>query len=189
LEPAQLQERPDEAHHREVGQLLARAKTGDRRSLDAIVGRFMPLVWNIARAEGLDTEAASDVVQAAWVALLERLHDIHSPQALVSRLITVTCGEARRQRGDRRAVPAGPPDPVADLSADLADRERFRCLWRNFIRLSPRCQELLRIVAFVDPPDSQMVAERFGSSTGPNRGQCLAQLKALLAADPSWSMR
>lgn len=36
--------------------LLIRARAGDRRALDQLVERLMPLVWNVARAQGLDIE-------------------------------------------------------------------------------------------------------------------------------------
>jgi RNA polymerase sigma factor (sigma-70 family) len=198
LPTTQTQERLDTVRRHEVGQLLLRARTGDRRSLDEIVDRLMPLVWNVARAQGLDVETASDVVQTTWVTLLEHLNEIRSPQALATWLITVTRREARRQltlrRRDRQLdpdIPAGIPEPAGDFPASIADREQYRALWQIFTRLSPRCQQLLRIVAFVDRPNYQIVAEQLGmprGSIGPTRGRCLAKLKALLAADSSWSM-
>ena len=38
-----------------------------------------PLLWHVARAEGLTAEEAADVVQTTWLELLRRLHDIRSP--------------------------------------------------------------------------------------------------------------
>ena len=85
-------------------------------------------------------------------------------------------------------------DSVADPGPRPGDRlltdERDQALWRAFRLLSDRCQELLRIVAQVSRPDYTAVAEALGmpvGSIGPTRGRCLAKLRALLTADPSWS--
>jgi len=188
---------PEELRRRQLGRMLLRARAGDRRALDEIVDRLMPLVWNVARAQGLDSESAADVVQASWVTLLEHLSDIRSPEALAGWLITVTRREARKVRDGLRRVELGEPaaftdlpDPSTDLEEWVADRDQYYCLWRNLRKLSARCQELLRIVAFVDRPNYTAVSEKLGmprGGVGPTRGRCLTKLRSLLAADPTWS--
>jgi RNA polymerase sigma factor (sigma-70 family) len=171
--------------------LLLRARAGDRQALNEIVDRLMPLAWNVARAQGLDVEAASEVVQSTCVRLPEQLHDVRSGRELATWVIRVTRREARKRLAAQRrnpqaepGVPADPPDRAAGPPVGIAGRERYRSLWRNFTQLSPRCQELLRIMAFVERPDHEMVARQFGGA-GPDRGRCLAEFKALLAADPA----
>jgi DNA-directed RNA polymerase specialized sigma24 family protein len=66
----------------------------------------------------------------------------------------------------------------------MVDDQR-RTLWAAIRQLSPRCQELLRIVAFAPRPDYAAVAAGLGmpiGSIGPTRGRCLAKLRALLPA-------
>jgi DNA-directed RNA polymerase specialized sigma24 family protein len=68
----------------------------------------------------------------------------------------------------------------------MMDDER-RALWEAIGKLSRRCQELLRIVAFVPRPDYQALAAQLGMPTGsigPTRGRCLAKLRTLLASRP-----
>ncbi len=63
--------------------------------------------------------------------------------------------------------------------------DQRRTLWTAIRQLSPRCQELLRIIAFVPRPDYAAVAAALGmriGSVGPTRGRCLAKLRALLAS-------
>jgi DNA-directed RNA polymerase specialized sigma24 family protein len=67
----------------------------------------------------------------------------------------------------------------------IIDDQR-RVLWAAIGRLSPRCQELLRIIAFVPRPDYAAVAAELGmprGSVGPTRGRCLAKLHDLLAGE------
>ncbi|OLB79452.1 MAG: RNA polymerase subunit sigma [Actinobacteria bacterium 13_2_20CM_2_71_6] len=176
---------------------LERARGGERAALDEVVRELNPLLWHVARAQGLGTEEAADVVQTAWLELLRGLGEIRSSQALTAWLVTVTRREAwhvrsrtRRQMTDDLAVLEAVPDPGPEPHEGVLADERDRVLWRYFQRLSERCRELLRIVAHVERPDYAAVAEALGmprGSIGPTRGRCLAKLRELLRADPSWS--
>jgi RNA polymerase sigma factor (sigma-70 family) len=185
---------PDDAH---LGGLLERARAGDRESLRELVRVLNPVLWRVARAQGLNTEDAADVVQTSWLELVRRLDEIRNPRAVTAWLITATRREAwqRRARSRREADDPAPfleaavssgPAPEERLLAD----ERDRVLWRHFERLSDRCRDLLRIVAQVDRPDYTVIASAFGmphGSIGPTRGRCLAKLREMLLADPAWS--
>lgn len=189
--------KPDDSGKPALGDLLRSAQRGDQRALEAIVERLMPLLWNVARAQGLDSDTAMDVVQTTWLTLLERLNEIHTPRALASWLVTVTRREAWRVRTQNRRNDqvephafVGWPDPAGDIESSVVDDEQNHALWQNLRLLSPRCQELLRIAAFADRPDYAAIAEALGmarGSIGPTRGRCLAKLRVMLANDPVWS--
>jgi RNA polymerase sigma factor (sigma-70 family) len=180
-----------------LGACLEQARSGDGAAMSEIVGELNPLLWRVARAQGLEAEEAADVVQTSWLELLRRLHEIRSPQALTAWLITATRREAWRVReqGRRHTHAAADgldavPDPGARPGDQLLTDERDQALWRAFRLLPDRCRELLRIVAQVSRPDYTVVAEALGmpvGSIGPTRGRCLAKLRALLADDPGWS--
>jgi RNA polymerase sigma factor (sigma-70 family) len=179
-----------------LGACLERARNGERAALNEVVRELNPLLWHVARTQGLGVEEASDVVQTVWLELLRRLHDIRSPQALTAWLVTATRREAWRVQGRlRRQVPHGPevfaaavdpePEPVERLVSD----ERDRALWRHFHLLPERCRTLLRVVAQVDRPDYAALSEALEmphGSIGPTRGRCLAKLREMLLADPHW---
>jgi RNA polymerase sigma factor (sigma-70 family) len=180
----------------QLGTLLERARDGDREALRELVRALDPVLWRVARGQGLPTEDAADVVQTSWLELLRRLHEIRTPRAVTAWLITTTRREAwhRRQRA-RRDLPDGGtagqtvPDPDPPPDERLLADERDRVLWRHFAHLSQRCRDLLRIVAQVDRPDYAVIAEAFGmphGSIGPTRSRCLAKLRAALIADPAW---
>lgn len=180
-----------------LARCLERARGGEIAALDEVVRELNPLLWHVARAQGLETGEAYDVVQTTWLELLRRLDEIRVPAALTSWLISTTKREAWRvNRGRNRVVDGAEPAEMADgapeLDEGLITGERDRALWTHFRRLSQRCQELLRVVALVDRPDYALVSEALGmphGSIGPTRGRCLAKLRELLLADPIWSAR
>ena len=177
-----------------LAEYLERAQAGEAGAIDAIVRELNPLLWHVARSQGVPTSDVSDVVQNTWLELVARLAEIRSPQALTSWLVVTTKREAWRT--NRRRQTTEPDDTLADLAdeapevaSDLIIDERDRVLWRTFQQLSQRCRVLLRIVAMVDRPDYGVVGEALGmphGSIGPTRGRCLAKLRALLVADPLW---
>ena len=173
--------------------LLDLARAGDRAALNEIVVELTPLLWHVARAQELSREAAEDVVQTTWMKLLQGLDQIRSPHALIGWLVTVTRREAWRLsaagRGDalwddQEAQELLDPD---DLPEDqVLAHERRRILWAAVRRLEPKCQVLLRAVAYAPRLPIAILAKALGmpgGGIGPNRGRCLAKLRLLLADD------
>jgi len=175
-----------------IAALTDAARSGSDEAIGQLVTELSPLLWQVARAAGLDRGDAEDVVQTAWLRLLDHLLDIRSPAALTSWLVITTRREAWRVRAaDRKIRPvrddwlAMLPDaePGSEEQAILA--EQHRALRAALRQLPPRCQELLRIVAFVPRPDYAAVAAELGmpvGSVGPTRGRCLGKLRTLLTS-------
>ncbi|GAA1652113.1 RNA polymerase sigma factor [Catellatospora bangladeshensis] len=188
---------PAEGRAAVLAGLLEKAREGDRGALDAIVREVNPLLWHVARAQGLDAEPAADVVQTTWLVFVRHLDTIRTPQALLGWLATTTRREAWRLLRQERA--GADPDsevvehalsPAADVDEQVLTHERDRALWRALQAVSDRCRRLLRVVALVDRPDYDVLAEAMGmprGSIGPTRGRCLAKVRELLLADPTWS--
>lgn len=175
---------------------LVRARNGDVAALDDVVTELNPLLWRVARAQGLLADDAADAVQTTWMELVRHLHAIRSPLALVGWLVAATKREAWRVNARRRKSEWQDITAMADQVADdeepverLFSIERHRVLWRHFARLPDRCRALLSIVAKADRPDYAAIAEALGmphGSIGPTRGRCLAKLRTMLLADPVW---
>ena len=186
-----------ESRYERLANCLESAREGDNGGLVEFVSTLTPLLWQVAREQGLAHADAEDAVQTAWLRLLRHLDDIRSPRALTAWLITATRREAWQiSNASRRRRMMGPEpleelaDPTPNPEQLAYDYERWRCLWNNIQKLPPRCRELLRIVAFADRPDYQSVAQALRmplGSIGPTRGRCLAKLRALLTNDSSWS--
>jgi RNA polymerase sigma factor (sigma-70 family) len=177
---------------------LGQAKDGDLTALDAVVVELNPLLWRVARSQGLLAEDASDVVQTTWMELVRHLDAIRSPLALVGWLVAATKREAWRVNARRRKTVWQDIMTVDDPAADepepverLLTAERHRVLWRHFARLSDRCRALLSVVAKAERPNYAAISEALDmthGSIGPTRGRCLAKLRAMLLADPLWGV-
>lgn len=184
-----------------------RHREGDRAGFDDLVAQVTPLLWHVARSQGLPQSLAEDVVQRAWLALVRRSDAIEEPRAVVSWLVTTTKRDAwRARRRDRpgRADDIGAtiahvrPDDVDWVATGTASRgpdeqveldAEAQVLWDHVRELPDRCQALLRVIAFSDRPDYAAISEALGmpvGSIGPTRGRCLAKLRLLLQDDESW---
>jgi RNA polymerase sigma factor (sigma-70 family) len=180
-------------HHARMADLLEAARDGDNKSLSELVDEITPLLWQVARAQGLDRDTCGDIVQTAWLKLLGSLREIRSPMALTGWLITVTRREAWRVRNaGRMELPARDvlfaelPDGMPTPEEQRVTMERQRLLWTAVSQLSERCQQLLRIIAFTRRPDYDVVSVALGmprGSIGPTRGRCLAKLRDVLSPD------
>jgi RNA polymerase sigma factor (sigma-70 family) len=176
-----------------IAGLVDAARQGDEDALGQIVTELSPLLWQAARAAGLNSGDAEDVLQTVWMRLLDHLDDIHTSAALTGWLVTTTRREAwrvgaaaRKQRPSDTDLFAALPDRGPGSEEQVIIDDQRRILWAAIGQLSPRCQELLRIIAFVPRPDYVAVAAELGmpiGSIGPTRGRCLAKLRALLGGD------
>jgi RNA polymerase sigma factor (sigma-70 family) len=180
-------------HSERIARLVSAARQGSEGALGEIVTELSPLLWQVARAAGLSTSDAEDVLQTVWLRLVAHLDGIHTSAALTGWLVTTTRREAWRvSAAARRQVPADSevlsalPDGGPGSEEQVIIDDQRRVLWQAIGQLSPRCQKLLRIVAFVPRPDYAAVAAELGMPTGsigPTRGRCLAKLRVLLAGD------
>lgn len=169
------------------------AQAGDRSAFDVLVAELTPLVWHVARSNGLDRASAEDVVQTVWLALLRHLNRLSEPRALAGWLITTTRREAQRvsNRGSGQVelssevaeqLPTTDPSPEHEVLRDERDRQ----LWTAFHKLTLRCQELLRLTVLGGRAEYRAVAEALHmphGSIGPTRGRCLNSLRALYNGD------
>jgi RNA polymerase sigma factor (sigma-70 family) len=182
----------------QAGALLRRYRDGDEDSLGDLIALLTPILWHTVRAQRLDRDAAEDVLQTTWLALVRSTSTIAEPNAVLQWLLVTARREAWRvvRHADRvEARELDPdeltttPDLVPDQVLDRADQRR---LWQHVQELPERCRRLLRVIAFADRPDYASVAESLGmpiGSVGPTRGRCLAKLRAQLSADPAWETR
>lgn len=171
-------------------------REGDRERLSDLVDLVTPVLWQAARAQGAASATCEDAIQTAWLQLVDRAESINEPAAVLGWLVVVVKREVwRLSRGARRE---GAVEEVPE-TASLLDNpeteallsERQRLLWSHLQTLTPRCQELLRVIAFADKPDYAAIAASLDmpvGSIGPTRGRCLQKLRTALGSDPRWAV-
>ena len=170
-----------------VGGLVAAAAEGDAAAWSAIVDRYSPMIYGIARSFRLDAATAADVSQTVWLRLVENLGRLREPEHVGAWLAATTRHEclrifrlAQRQvlSGDEAVFDGdGDAEPV---EAGILRAERDDALWNAFDGLSDRCRQLLRVVVADPAPSYEEVAAAVGiapGSVGPTRGRCLECLR------------
>ena len=164
--------------------LVRAAAGGDQGAWDALVARYVGLVWATARSYRLDDADASDVVQTTWLRLVEHLDRLRDPAAVGSWLATTARNEALRViRVRSREVVTDELDEPSDeapLDRGLLDTERDGAVRLAFAQLRERCQGLLRLLSMDEPPSYEEIAAALDmpiGAIGPTRARCLEQLR------------
>ncbi|MEO7132180.1 MAG: sigma-70 family RNA polymerase sigma factor [Dermatophilaceae bacterium] len=179
-----------------AGQAFDAYCRGELERLSDLVDLATPVLWSVARSQGASAPMSEDAIQTAWLQLVTHADSIQEPGAVLGWLVVVVKREVwRLSRGGRREigveeVPEAPAQQL-DPEAETILNERQRVLWGHVSTLSPRCQELLRVIAFADRPDYSAIATSLGmpiGSIGPTRGRCLNKLRTSLGSDPVWGV-
>ena len=158
--------------------------------LDGLVRVMTPVLWHVVRSYRLPQEAAEDVIQATWLALVRRRDSIEDAVAVGGWLTTTARREAWRVSTTiSKAMPVEDEEIAFRLpkqrsaETEAVESDEAERLWQTVDSLPERCRRLLRIVAFENRPDYTVVAETLDmpvGSIGPTRGRCLAKLRVAL---------
>jgi RNA polymerase sigma factor (sigma-70 family) len=172
-----------------VTDLVTRAAKGEKQAWDALVERFIPLIWSICRNHRLSDADAEDVGQIVWMQLTGQLGKIRDPAALPGWLVTVTRRECLRVMDATHRLPMVGYVIDAEIIADersaaaeqeLLATERHAALREAFATLSPFDQQLIALL-LDDPPVSYAeISARLGipvGSIGPTRRRCVDKLR------------
>jgi len=173
----------------DVGVLLRAAADGDADSWNALVDRYIPLVWSVIHAYRLAAKDAEDVSQTVWLRLVEHVEDIREPRALPKWLMTTAKHESLRLiRATRKELVVDPQTDASleilehsEIDAELLRSERQQALCDALAELSLPHRELLLLLT-ADPPISYREISRLLDipigSIGPTRARCLERLRA-----------
>ena len=179
-------------------ELVAAAAAGDHEAWATLVDRYTSLLWSVARSFRLPEADAADVVQTAWLRLVEHLDGVEDPDRLPGWLATTVRRECLRLVRQASHESYAPLAEVADDSPGLDARvlkdERDAVLWHAFAQLDDFCRQLLRVLMADPPPAYAAVAAALDipvGSIGPTRARCLSKLRQMasigqLADKASW---
>lgn len=100
--------------------LVLRCQEGDGEALKALIARWQPrfgrLAWRLTR----EREAARDVVQDTWLAIVRGLRRLDDParfRAWAYRIVTHKCADWTRRRAARRSLEHDMRDAVGSKEA------------------------------------------------------------------------
>lgn len=177
----------------EVATIVRWAADGDRGAWEALVSRYVSLVWAVALQHGLGEADAADVAQSTWLRLLEHIDEIREPSRVGAWLATTARREALRVIAMRRRLVLeaddenfdGPDIFLPDADERLISEETGKDVREALSALPPSWQALVRLL-MLDPPLSyQQIGDQLGlpvGSIGPTRGRCISRMRAALEA-------
>lgn len=168
------------------GRLVRACLSGSEDAWSALIEKYKNLIFSIPRKYGAGPDDAADIFQSVCLELFSELPRLRSATAFRSWLITVTAHQAyhwmrKAQRRAEEALTAEEDTLARDPSPDLVEQvEREQILREAVSRLPGRCQEMIRLLFYEDPPlPYREVARRLGVATGSIgfiRGRCLKRL-------------
>ncbi|GAB2492351.1 sigma-70 family RNA polymerase sigma factor [Nocardiopsis aegyptia] len=139
--------------------LVAAARDGDRRALDALVAEYLPLIYNIV-GRALDGHAdVDDVVQETLVRAVRGIRKLRRPEDFRSWLVAIAMRQITdrgraRQRAFARGAGTGPDDAedLADPGGDFTDLTIMR------LALTGQRRETARATRWLDPDDRRLLS-------------------------------
>jgi RNA polymerase sigma factor (sigma-70 family) len=163
--------------------LVTRAMGGDEHAWDALVERYIPLVWSICRRHQLDIADAREVSEAVWGKLAGQLAAFRNPEELSRWLACTAQWECDRRTGPSPGLPeAANSSSERTLMAEqeLLVADRHAALREAFAQLPPPCQQLVAMLIQDPPLPDAEISAKLGipvRSVGQNRRSCLQQLR------------
>ena len=135
-------------------ELVAAARAGDTQALDALLGTYLPLIYNIVgRALDAPTEV-DDVVQDVMLHMVRDLRQLRDPSAFRSWLVAIAMRQVRGHWRQRRSVPVATElenEAVPDPGADFVD------LTIAALGLSDQRKEVAEATRWLDAEDRQIL--------------------------------
>jgi RNA polymerase sigma factor (sigma-70 family) len=167
--------------------LVTRCVHGDGAAWSALVDRYGPVVWAIARRARLDGDDEADVFQNTWRVAVEELPRLREPAAFAGWITQIARHQTLRMRRGygiaRASMPHVAREDVDESRPDasIVEVEERHKVAEAVSRIGAKCAELLRALYYEEPPPAYTeVAKRLGmriGSIGPTRARCLEKLE------------
>lgn len=144
-------------HAAPAADVIAAARAGERRALEELSSRTLPLVYSVAARAHPYRDDVDDIVQETMMRILRGIGGLERPEAFRSWVITITVNEVRdhiRRRGRRETTGAAfdaaehRPDPGADFAEGVILN----------LRLSGQREETLRATRWLDEDDRELLS-------------------------------
>jgi RNA polymerase sigma factor (sigma-70 family) len=179
--------------------LIQACRGGDEAAWATLIGRYQRLVYSVPRRAGLDEEAAADIFQEVFVALVRGLDTLEQPGRVSAWLLTLTKRSTWRHL--KRRIATRTSLTTLDESAEMLEdgeplpedvmllMEEQHDVRTAMGEIDDRCQRLLRLLFYTPtPPVYAEIAVALGiaeGSIGPIRARCLERLQRRLQREAS----
>jgi RNA polymerase sigma factor (sigma-70 family) len=171
--------------------LVVACLEGDEGAWAKLVDRYKGLIFSVPLRYGACRDDAADIFQAVCVELFHELPRLRNTDTLRPWLMTVAAHQSYHWKQKQRKKHAREVEGVEadDLPAVLppeiaAELEREQLVREAIARLPGRCQEMMRLLFWENPPlPYAEVARRLGLATGSIgfiRARCLDRLQKAL---------
>jgi len=172
---------------------VASCLKGNEQAWRQLIERYKNLIYSFPRRYGAGTADSADVFQAVCTELFVALPRLRDARCVRGWICTVAAHESHRwkrgylKRSEREGDDAGlatAPTSAASAPEGLEAAEREQAVREAIRSLPPRCQRMLRMLFYSDPPvPYQTVASKLGLATGSVgliRSRCLKKLERAL---------
>ena len=173
--------------------LVRACLNGDDDAWAVLIDKYRRLIYSIPVRYGASPEDAADIFQLVCLELFAHLRDLRKAGALPGWIATVAKHQSfhwkrrHRRREDRELanVEMDAIESEPSVAAEVMDAAVHEQMVRDAsARLPPRCQEMIRLLFYEEPPlPYKEIARRLGlavGSIGFIRGRCLRRLKKAL---------
>jgi len=173
--------------------LVTECLNGNEQAWSALIDKYKNLIYSIPVKMGMHEDAA-DIFQAVCLDLLSDLPRLREPRALPKWLMQACYHKCLQYRRKSETHLAASEADAEDIPADgehasladhmLCELEKEQMVRDALTELSPRCERMVRMLFFENPPRPyQEVARELDLATGSIgfiRGRCLEKLRKLL---------
>jgi RNA polymerase sigma factor (sigma-70 family) len=170
-------------------ELLAECLAGNQIAWNALIAKYKNLVYSVPMKYRMTPEDAADIFQAVWLKLYNELPRLRQPNAIRGWLLTVASNQCyhwslKRRKQAEVAASESALEGLAHTSESppwQEELERGQIMREAMTRLPDRCQIMVRLLFYSDPPMPYSdVARQLGlaeGSIGFIRGRCLEKLR------------
>ncbi|MFE0538858.1 sigma-70 family RNA polymerase sigma factor [Streptomyces nigra] len=139
---------------RELTALVTAARDGDPQAQDALVGAYLPLVYNVVGRALNGSADVDDVVQETMLRALDALDGLGTPESFRSWLVAIAMNQVRAHWHARQNAPGGVEEAreLADPGADFVDLTMVR------LQLSGQRRETARATRWLEPDDRGLLS-------------------------------
>ena len=169
--------------------LVAECLQGNQQAWAAVVDKYKNLVYSAPLRYRMSPQDAADIFQEVWVDLYAELKNLRKRGALGGWLISVASHKCYQWKRKKTRESEQQPNPFDHEPVDREplfpewkqQAERSQLLRDTIAQLPERCQRMVQLLFFQDPPLPYAdVARQLGlaeGSIGFIRGRCLQKLR------------